>query len=125
MTTFRLVAMLALGGVLLVGPSLTAAADCCSVVSFDAKTRLVTVRDAASGATYQCTVPASQEASLLKAGVKVDLDVAALARAKAGGGSSSTGQAATSSSTTSSCGGWNGPRTGTTKPPGQPPPKPR
>ncbi|MGH7381039.1 MAG: hypothetical protein ACREKR_02245 [Candidatus Methylomirabilales bacterium] len=108
-----LLAILALGaGLLVVVPmSPVRAAEPVSIVNFDSKTRVVTVRAPASGKTYQCIVPADQDGSLLKPGVKVDLDVQALAKP------SSVGSAA------SSCGGWGGPRDAPTKAPPPPPKK--
>lgn len=111
MTLRRLVllAMLALGVALLVVVPLSpvpAADPCCNVIKFDPKTRIVTVRALATGKTYQCIVPAAQDGSLLKPGVKVEVDT-------------KTAQASTS------CGGWNGPLTPTTKPTPQPTPTPK
>jgi hypothetical protein len=117
---FALLAGLLLGGALVLAwptAPATASEPCCAIVKFDAKTRVVTVRDSA-GQTHQCQVPAGQDPGVMKAGAKVDLDTTVFAKRSAGGATGSMAQA---------CGGWNGPRTAPTKPTGTttPPPKPK
>ena len=81
---------------------------CCSVVTFDLNTRVVTVRQAGSGDTYPCVVPADQETKDLKAGAKVDLNMRALKDVQPGEKGSSAA--------VPTCGDWKGPRGANTVP---------
>lgn len=91
------------------GSALVHAADiCCSIVKFNSTTRVVTVRETATGDTYQCKVPESQDSKALKAGAKVGLNLKTLKRMQ-------PGETATAANATK-CGGWNGPRGAETRP---------
>lgn len=95
---------------------------CCAVVDVDSNTRLLTVRDTATGHTYECKLNEGKEVAMLRPGDALAINVTRLRRL-------SSGQMESSAQAATGCGGWNGPRgadTKTTKTPPRPvPPRPR
>jgi hypothetical protein len=83
-----------------------AAVPCCGIVAIDTKSRLITVKEKATGATCQYRVTDVGELGRLKLGQPVDAGVLPQAQLV---------HATTGKTGNSTC-GWNGPRGGDTRP---------